>query len=243
MLEVVESTLRAWTRLFVRPRLRGPQLSAVLSIMNAPPPSVPAMTVGGVIGSIARPRTSVPGGRPMLAALQLPAPSGLANTPPEVPVYRVVEVTKPCCAQFVATRASVRGVPRLLSLIGLVLDDRPILSHYPDFRIQSPNTPQAMSIRRLKPTPNAPVPVGDPIRADGEDIVFGASPHPGATSELGKIDPGPVFSIPMIGLASHRPEVIRFGAPNRAETLGAARPYKLRGPRNAVKMRDGLVAL
>src|SRR5260370_21368156 len=100
-----------------------------------------------------------------------------------------------------------------------------------------------MSIRRLKPTPNASVPMGDAVRADGEDIVFGASAHPGAPPEVGKIDPAPVFSIPVIGLASHCPDVIRSDAPNRAETIPlAARSYKLRGPRITVKMRDGVEA-
>ncbi len=68
-------------RLFVSPFVKGVQLPPPLTLLNTPPPLVPAYTVAGEVGSIARAET-LGFVRPVLTAVQLPPPSTLLNTPP-----------------------------------------------------------------------------------------------------------------------------------------------------------------
>src|SRR6266498_3108604 len=83
----------AETVMFVRPVLTAVQLPPPLTLLNTPPPPVPAYTVAGVAGSITRAFT-FRFVRPPLAAVQLPPPLTLLNTPPPVvPVYTVAGVT------------------------------------------------------------------------------------------------------------------------------------------------------
>src|SRR6266542_3100795 len=79
--------------MFVRPVLTAAQLPPPLTLLNTPPPSVPAYTVAGVAGSIVRALT-FRFVRPALTAAQLPPPLPLLNTPPPfVPAYTVAGVT------------------------------------------------------------------------------------------------------------------------------------------------------
>ena len=65
----------------VRPVLAATQLPPPLPLLNTPFPFVPAYTVAGVAGSIARAQMYV-AVRPVLTAAQLPPRSTLLNTPP-----------------------------------------------------------------------------------------------------------------------------------------------------------------
>src|SRR6266542_4755570 len=78
---------------FVRPVLTAVQLPPPSTLLNTPPPLVPAYTVADVTGSMARALT-YRFVRPVLTATQLPPPLMLLNTPvQEVPAYTVAGVT------------------------------------------------------------------------------------------------------------------------------------------------------
>jgi len=79
-------------RLFVIPFVKAVQLAPPLTLLNTPPPFVPAYTVAGVVGSITR-AEALGFVRPVLTAAQLAPPLTLLNTPPPfVPAYTVAGV-------------------------------------------------------------------------------------------------------------------------------------------------------
>jgi hypothetical protein len=79
-------------RLFVIPFVKGVQLAPPLTLWNTPSPFVPAYTVAGEVGSIAR-AVALEFVRPLLTPVQLAPPLTLWNTPPPfVPAYTVAGV-------------------------------------------------------------------------------------------------------------------------------------------------------
>src|SRR5215471_12425984 len=87
VLGFAESIPKAMTYLLRRPRLIALQLSPRSSLLNTPSPKVPAYSVLGVTGSIAKASAEI-----FKTRLQPSPPSSLLNRPPAIAAYTVLGV-------------------------------------------------------------------------------------------------------------------------------------------------------